>query len=375
MHDLEQRVMVGPWFEPYGPGGASVSTLSENLTERDVQHLGRILRTWEADGLLRQEGRLNSSGELIYRPTPKLWTERERYFHRLAWRKPALLNQENYDVGNLVLALLMAHKIADSRIRGVWHSSRPALRARAELCVYLFKYAPHDVNAACDRLVTSEILKTDTVAHDTEILPAIEPTVAGVVAYRTSTARTLGLSPNESILDLTKKSEIIIFWAWQADFKSSRNQIENVLKDLVEAVNRDRESVYPVRIETAVDIGDGAVRIDTTLLSKICDADILIADVTPVYRAFKRLTPNPNVLVEVGYALASKVPHEILLIEKRREPEQIPGDDDPAVQLPFDISTVHRISFTEPRDLRRRMVDEFRAFLQKKSWTSSGTAA
>lgn len=368
---LEQRVMTEAWIEPYGDHGLSVPSLSHNLTVSDTDSLTRILQRWERKGLVEQDGKLKTSGETVFWPTPKLWAERELLLHRLSWRHPALRNQANADVADLVLALLMAHKIRDERMKGGWHSSRPALRPRAELSVYLFKRTSGEIDAACDRLVEKGWVKADSFSYKNASLPAVEPTVPGVVAYREKVAAELGLAPRKPILDLTKKSEIVIFWAWQADFKPARNEIKKALESVVQAINRGRKSILPLRIETAVDVGDGAVRIDSTLLDKIAAADAVAADVTPVYRAFRRLNPNPNVLVEVGYALAHKAPEQVLLMEKKREPGDVPGDDKAATQLPFDISTVHRIAFDSSTDLRQRLLAELVALLEKKSWARS----
>jgi hypothetical protein len=178
----------------------------------------------------------------------------------------------------------------------------------------------------------------------------------------------LALTEGQSILDLDKRTDIVVFLVWQSDLPASRNQIGTVLRDLVESVTSEKGALYPVRIDAAVDVGDGAVRIDQNLLDRIISADAVVADVTPVYRAFGRLTPNPNVLLEVGYALASKKPHQVFLLEKRREPDEIPGDSKPATQLPFDIATVHRIGFSETKDLRNRLAVEFAAFLDRTGW-------
>lgn len=210
-------------------------------------------------------------------------------------------------------------------------------------------------------------MREGTDEYNGNHLPSLDLTADGVVAYGAVASR-LGLPEGQTILDLEMRTEIVIFLVWQGDYPTSRNQIRSVLEELVEGLNKENLASRPVRIEVAADVGDGAVRIDQNLLDRILRADVVVADVTPVYRAFGRLTPNPNVLLEVGYALASKKPHEVFLIEGKRDPSEILGDSKTATQLPFDIATVHRMSFGKPEDLRSRLRAEFEAFLDRKGW-------
>ena len=104
-------------------------------------------------------------------------------------------------------------------------------------------------------------------------------------------------------------SEITIFFSWQSDLSASetRNVIQDSIKDAVKMLrdtidieaDRDTKGQY------------GSPDISQTILAKIDNCDIFIADVTPVCTYEKtdkdgktkiKLMPNPNVMLELGYA-------------------------------------------------------------------------
>ena len=372
--DLEHDIIIGAWFRPFRGGGSSISTFVQNLRNGDRAAIASAMENLKARGLLVPDGVSQTDGETVYYPSEGLWRERERALHALGWRRPALLNQQGHRPEDLVVAILMAPRIFNSRISGPYLPDS-IRRFRAEIAIYLYKLPPEDIDSACKALVDKHMVREGTDEYHGKHLASLELTADGVVAYGT-VASTLGLLEGQTILDLDIRTEIVVFLVWQGDYSTSRNQIGSALKELVDRLNKENVAARPLRIDAAVDVGDGAVRIDQNLLDRILGADVVVADVTPVYRAFGRLTPNPNVLLEVGYALASKKPHEIFLIEGKRTPDEIPGDSQPATQLPFDIATVHRMSFGEPKYLRSRLGAEFEAFLKRKGWrVNAGTPA
>lgn len=109
--------------------------------------------------------------------------------------------------------------------------------------------------------------------------------------------------------------------------------------------------------------GDGAIRIDAGLLARIASAHLFVADLTPILAHEDRLYPNANVLVEVGYALASRDPQQLLLLSKKR-----PDLESDERRLPFDIAHVRRHSFQSQSDLQKRLLIELRSILQNRGW-------
>ena len=102
-----------------------------------------------------------------------------------------------------------------------------------------------------------------------------------------------------------------IFFSWQADTptKSGRNLVERALERALAAVASDAEIDEPVRdaqIDKDTKGEPGSPPIVDTIFRKIDSAVVFVADLTFVgTRLDKRLTPNPNVLIEYGWALKS----------------------------------------------------------------------
>jgi hypothetical protein len=97
---------------------------------------------------------------------------------------------------------------------------------------------------------------------------------------------------------------IVIFWSWQADSPSqtNRNFIQDCLEHAAKALGRSDALFIQVDRDTQ-GIG-GIPTIAETILAKIRSADIFIWDGTLVHTS-PRIAPNPNVMLELGYALAT----------------------------------------------------------------------
>ena len=134
-------------------------------------------------------------------------------------------------------------------------------------------------------------------------------------------------------------SEIKLFYSWQSDLpaKDTRNLIQDSIKSAVKLL-RDTVEIDADR-DTKGEYG--SPDIVQTIFSKIDDCDIFIADVSAVceYHPLDKdgnpkeevkLTPNPNVLLELGYAAHVIGWENIICIVNTDYGE--PDD------LPFDIS-------------------------------------
>jgi len=100
-----------------------------------------------------------------------------------------------------------------------------------------------------------------------------------------------------------------VFFSWQLDRPSSdcRNFIEKALESAVRNISRDIAIDEPPRdIQVDKDMKNvaGSPPIFNTILEKIERAAVFIPDLTFVgTRANGDPTPNPNALIEYGYAL------------------------------------------------------------------------
>ena len=96
---------------------------------------------------------------------------------------------------------------------------------------------------------------------------------------------------------------VVVFWSWQSDSpgRENRDFIQDCLERAAKKVGIETARLIPVDRDTK-GVGGSPV-IAETILQKIRGCDVFVWDATLVY--FKpRPAPNPNVLVELGYASA-----------------------------------------------------------------------
>lgn len=126
----------------------------------------------------------------------------------------------------------------------------------------------------------------------------------------------------------TKK---VIFYSWQSDLPASvtRNFILDALEKAAKAIGRDDTLDIEPQIDRDTAGVPGAPDIATTIFAKIDAADVVVLDVSLVSPpdAGER-SPNPNVLIELGYAVRSKGWSNIVMVMNRSygPPEQLPFD-------------------------------------------------
>jgi len=126
--------------------------------------------------------------------------------------------------------------------------------------------------------------------------------------------------------------QVTVFYSWQSDLPNPTNRgfIERALKDAAKTLRNDDS----IRVEPVVDrdtLGvPGSPEIHRTIFEKIDAAAVFVADVSIINPNVPegRRMPNPNVLVELGYALKSLGPTRIVLVMNTAfgPPEQLPFD-------------------------------------------------
>jgi hypothetical protein len=130
-----------------------------------------------------------------------------------------------------------------------------------------------------------------------------------------------------------------IFFSWQSSRRprEGRNLIERVLKIAIENLSKDAALEQAIRDGLDLDKDTknvpGNPPIFDTILAKIDRAAIFVPDLTSVAkREDGQLIPNPNVLIEYGWALKSIGYHRIV-------PVMNIGYGDPrTASLPFDMA-------------------------------------
>jgi len=102
-----------------------------------------------------------------------------------------------------------------------------------------------------------------------------------------------------------------VFWSWQSDLPPNvtKDFIKGALSQALKNVAAELELEAANRIELDHDTkGEaGLVEIVTTIFNKIDDCEVFVADITPVTTITSnkrdKKIPNPNVMIELGYAL------------------------------------------------------------------------
>lgn len=125
-----------------------------------------------------------------------------------------------------------------------------------------------------------------------------------------------------------------VFWSWQNDYepKANRNFIRAALDEAVNQVGDELGLEAAERPELDHDTKNtpGMAEITGTILRKISESAVFVADLTPIGVSNDgKALPNPNVLIELGWALKSLGADRIIAImntEAGYGPESLPFD-------------------------------------------------
>jgi hypothetical protein len=153
-------------------------------------------------------------------------------------------------------------------------------------------------------------------------------------------------------------TQAIVFFSWQSDIRAAacRSLILQALEEAARAISNDKSIAVEPVIDRDTQNVPGAPDIGATILSKIDAAAVFVADVTIVGQANSgKPTPNPNVLIELGYALKTLGWPRILLVQNTAfgQPEA----------LPFDLRQKRVVAFSSPENANERAAE--RRTLQK----------
>ncbi|ABA23862.1 hypothetical protein Ava_4263 [Trichormus variabilis ATCC 29413] len=150
-----------------------------------------------------------------------------------------------------------------------------------------------------------------------------------------------------------------IFYSWQSDLpnKTNRGFIETALEAAAKSIrNDDSIQVEPVIDRDTKDV-PGSPDIAHTIFDKIEQAQVFVCDVSIINQnSSSRLTPNPNVLLELGYAINALGWNNIIMVLNSAfaKPEE----------LPFDLRMRRVITYFMPEESEDRSTE--RRQLQSK---------
>jgi hypothetical protein len=138
----------------------------------------------------------------------------------------------------------------------------------------------------------------------------------------------------------------IVFYSWQSDLPNSCNRgfIQEALENAAAAITADEAVAIDPVIDRDTQGVPGAPDIASTIFSKITAADAFVADVSPVGKLTDggRASPNPNVLIELGYALKALGPERVILVFNRAFGR--------IEELPFDLRTRRLLAYEMPAE-------------------------
>ena len=173
---------------------------------------------------------------------------------------------------------------------------------------------------------------------------------------------------------------IELFYSWQSDTPPEMNQ--NAIRTSLSKVILDFECINPnkrIIMQEATSNMPGSPVISETIFDRIQNCDIFVADITTINSAVEshfRKVPNPNVLIELGYAIAILGWERIILLFNKqcgKFPDEIPfdiqtnrvlkykikdkGDSNGKGQLFTDIKTaINQIIEMNPKRKREKII-------------------
>lgn len=145
---------------------------------------------------------------------------------------------------------------------------------------------------------------------------------------------------------LLSQSEPTIFLSSQVEYPVASDVLREELQASLDSLNL-RSRVTLTLLESHRP-GDAAIKLTRAMMRKIRRCLLFIADTTPITTSGQqtnKLIPSPPVCVDIGYALHSKRPEQILLAQMQRS--------DCEGEFPFDLPTPQIITFQDSQELHK----------------------
>ena len=169
------------------------------------------------------------------------------------------------------------------------------------------------------------------------------------------------------------KMPSLVFYSWQSDLPSAtnRNFILQALENAANVLrNDDSLQVEPVIDRDTAGV-PGSPNISETIFGKIDQAKVFVCDISIINQDMRhhipgaRLTPNPNVLLELGYALKTLGDRQIILVlnDAYGMPELLPFDLRMRRVTRYHMAQEDRDRASERRRLERMLIEALRASL------------
>ncbi len=156
-----------------------------------------------------------------------------------------------------------------------------------------------------------------------------------------------------------------IFYSWQSDLPKNSNL--NFIENCLELATKKLRSLKPISIELTIDKATreitGSPDITESIFNKISRSSVFIADISIINSSSRKLrkTPNPNVLIELGYAARTLGWEKIICIYNT--------DYGEFKDLPFDLRNRRIMSYSlkngNKSDIKKDVSDKIEKAIQE----------
>jgi hypothetical protein len=168
-----------------------------------------------------------------------------------------------------------------------------------------------------------------------------------------------------------------IFYSWQRDLpnKTNRGLIGDALESAVKELRRDPEVEIEPVIDRDVAGTPGSPDIAHTIFAKIKEAEVFVGDVSIINNGvMAKPTPNPNVLLELGYAIGVLGPERVIMVLNAAHggPELLPFDLRQRIAVVYTLPEESEDRPSVRRDLANRLEGALRTVFAARDTILTG---
>jgi hypothetical protein len=144
-----------------------------------------------------------------------------------------------------------------------------------------------------------------------------------------------------------------VFDSWQSDLQNNTNRgvVKSCIEKALDEIRKDKTIPFEPEYDTAIRKESGSPHIATRIFRKIRKTCAVVSDVSIVYPG-KKPAPNPNVLVELGYAARAIGWPRVVMVMNTAFGGKDGGPAEPK-DLPFDIGYRYRVLYSGDASIRR----------------------
>lgn len=161
-----------------------------------------------------------------------------------------------------------------------------------------------------------------------------------------------------------------IFYCWQSDLPGATNRslLQAALEIAINELRKEDLTLEAVLDRDTAGVA-GAPEIASTIFSKIQNCEVFVADVSIINAAAEgaRPTPNPNVLVELGYALGTIGSGRVILLMNKHFglSEKLPFDLRMRRTVQYESDPADQDRATARKELAGRLKTELKLILER----------